>query len=103
MNNATDTSPGKKYRPTRSKSFDLMGRAWLTRAHAGPERKAEQRLRMRRDNLTGSEVFMLAQLDAGAVLMRKHRRVLKQSGVGFRTVTEWRSIPQGYSLREVAS
>jgi len=103
MIKAIDTSPGKKYRPTRSGNFDLMGRAWLTRAHAGPERKAEQRLRVRRDNLTGSEVFMLAQLDAGAVLMRKHRRVPKQSGAGFRTASEWRAVPPDYRLREVAS
>jgi len=96
---AKDSVPGARYRPTRSRSFDLRGRAWLTRAKPGWETKAINKLKTRgaARSLDGGAVFTLMSVMAGAILMRKHRRV-----PGTRTTqSEWVAIPQNYTLRKV--
>ena len=91
------TMPGIRYRPTRSHSFDLRGRAWLTRAKPGWEKKALARLENRRQALSGRECCTLAAVQSGAVLMRKHWRA-----PGTKTTqSEWVAIPRDYRLREV--
>ena len=94
---AKDTVPGARYRPTRVGSFDLCGRAWLTRAKPGWERKAVTRLEKRGRGLNGRESYTLTSVKAGAILMRKHRRA-----PGTRTTqSEWVAIPRDYTLRKV--
>lgn len=94
---ADETVRGVKYRPTRTKYFDLRGRAWLTRAAPAWERRAVQKMRLNYRKLTGRSCFILDQLRQGAVLMRKHRRV-----PGCKTTqSEWVSVPHDYPLRGV--
>jgi hypothetical protein len=93
---ASETICGGKYRPTQTKSFDLRGRAWLTRSAPGWESKAIKRMRLRYERLSGQECYTLSLLARGAVLMRKHWRT-----PGRKTQSEWVAVPSNYKLREL--
>jgi hypothetical protein len=98
MIHAEDTQTGKRYRPTKASVIErYRGRSWLTRAAAAWERKAVARLRLNAERLTGREVWMLAALKSGGVLLRKHTR---KPGCKT-TITEWTAVPRTYRLREV--
>ena len=96
MIKADETERGKKYRPTQVKSFDLRGHAWLTRAAPAWEKKAIQKLRLRYQRLSGREMYMLARVDKGEVLMRRHWKA-----PGCKVQSEWCAVPTNYNLRDV--
>lgn len=92
---AHETQPGQKYRPTRSISFDLRGRAWLTRPTPREGAKVVKRLRKRARGLTGRQCHLLARLLAGEVLMRKHWNTTEGSK------GQWIAVPPSKNLRGV--
>lgn len=92
---AHETQPGQKYRPTRSASFDLRGRAWLTRPAPGAEARVIKRLKKNSRGLTGRQCCLLARVLAGDVLMRKHWNPTEElSG-------QWIAVPASKNLRGV--
>ena len=94
---ARDTAPGAKYRPTRPGSmFDLRGRGWFTRAAPGWERKLVNRITLRRDSLSGREVWFAAMLDQGGTALRRHWKL-----PGEARRSEWVVVPASTKLRRV--